>query len=152
MTTSLSARLVAVAALATAAFGAASAAHAGGNVTFSLELQGRPGYYEPAPVYFEPRNVYVQPRPVYVEPRRVYIQPRPVYVQPRPVYVPAPVYAERGEAYGRPWRGWHDSGYAQERAWRRAEWQRRHWDHDRRDHHDDDRDDDRHRSHGRDRD
>jgi len=133
MNTTLSARLVAIAALATAAFGAATAAHAGGNINFSIDVQGRPGYWEPAPYYVEPRNVYVEPRPVYVQPRPVYVQPRPVYVQPRPVYVPAPVFVTPEAAYGRPWRGAYDSGYARERGWRHAEWHRRHGDRDRRD-------------------
>ena len=138
MYTTLSARLVAIAALATAAFGAASPAHAGGNINFSIDVQGRSGYWEPAPYYVEPRNVYVQPRPVYV-------QPRPIYIQPRPVYVPAPVYFTPEAAYGRPWRSTYDSGYARERGWRHAEWHRHQRDRDR-------RGDDWNGSHGHDRD
>ena len=126
MKTSLSARLVAIAALATATFGAASAAHAGGNLYFSIGVTGRPAYIEPAPVY-------VQPRPVYVQPRPVYVQPRPIYVQPRPVIVPAPAY------------GWYETGYGQNRGWQHGREHHRHW--ERRQHHED-----RHGFRGRDRD
>jgi hypothetical protein len=100
MKRSLSTRFLAAAALVTAALGAASAAHANPNVYFSVGVQGRPGYMEPAPVY---------------------VQPQPVYIQPRPVYVQPPAYM-----YGRPGRPSYDRGY-EEREWRRAEWQRRHW-------------------------
>lgn len=59
-------------ALAVAAFGAASAAHARSDVYFSVGVQGMPLYFEPAPVYVQPRPVYVQPRPVYVQPQPAY--------------------------------------------------------------------------------
>ena len=58
---SFSTKLVAAAALATAAIGAASAAHANPNVYLSIGLQGRPAYTAPAPVYVQPRPVYVAP-------------------------------------------------------------------------------------------
>ena len=112
MKSSISARLVAAAALATAALGVASAAHASGHVYFSVGVQAAPVYVEPAPVY-------VQPEPVYVQPRRVYVQPPP--------YVIAP------EVYGRPYPSTYDSAYDEERAWRRAQWHRRHWGHYHRD-------------------
>ena len=115
MKPSISARFLAAAALATAVLGAASAAHATGNVYFSVDVQGVPVYMEPAPVYVQPQTVYVQPRPVYV-------QPRPVYAQP-------PAYAAPAEVYERPWRPEYDSAYEEERAWRRAQWHRRHWRH-----------------------
>jgi hypothetical protein len=92
---------MAAAALATAAFGAASAAQANPNVYLSVGFHGGPAYVEPAPVYVQPRSVYVQPRPVYIAP---------------PAFV-----------YERPWRPSYDRRYEDERAWRRAEWQRREW-------------------------
>jgi len=114
---SFSSKFVAVAALAVAALGAASAAHARSDVYFSVDVQGPPVYVEPAPVYMQPRPVYVQPRPV--------------YVQPRPVYVRQPVYATPMETYERPWSRGYDAraAYEEEQAWRHAEWRRRHWRH-----------------------
>ena len=133
MKSSLTARLVAVAALATAALGAASVAQAGsGNFYLSIGVP-QPAYYEPAPVHLQPRPVYVQPRPVYIAPRPVYVQPRPVYVQPRPVVVPAPAY------------GWYETDYGQNRGWPQGRNRYRHWE---RQHHDEDR----HEFRGRDRD
>ncbi len=110
MKRSLSARLVAAAALAAAALGATSAAQAHTDVYFSLGLPGAPVYGEPAPVY---------------------VQPRPEYFQPRPVYLQPP-----GYGYGRPWRPSYEPSFERERDWQRAEWQRREWQHD---HHDRDR-------------
>lgn len=136
MTRLLSSRFVAAIAFAAALGGAASAAHAGGNVQFSIGVQlpaapvyvhAPPMYGAPmygAPVYVQPAPVYVQPRPIYVQPRPVYVQPRPVYVQPPPVYVSPPRYV-----------------YGDRRAW-----QHRHWQHDRDDRHDG------HRGRGHDRD
>src|SRR5436853_850856 len=89
VTTSLSAKFIGAAAVAVAALGATSAAHARADVYVSFGVQGAP--------------VYVQPAPVYVQPRPVYVQPEPVYVQPRPVYVQPPVYSAPEEAYVRPW-------------------------------------------------
>ncbi len=103
-------RLLAAAALAVGAFGAASAAHAGSDLFFSLGFQG----------------------PVYVEPAPVYVRPVPVYVQPRPVYAPPPAYV-----YERDWRPSYESRFERERAWRHAEWRRHQW--ERRHHHDGDR-------------
>jgi hypothetical protein len=65
MKLSSSAKFAAAAALAVAAFGATSAAHARSDVYFSVGVQGVPVYVEPAPVYVQPRPVYVQPQPVY---------------------------------------------------------------------------------------
>ena len=64
-----SAKFLAAGAIALGAFVAASAAHAGSDVHFSI------GVYSPAPVYVEPAPVYLQPRPVYVQPAPVYVQP-----------------------------------------------------------------------------
>ena len=113
-------KFVAAAALAVAALGAASAAHARSDVYFSIGVQGAP--------------VYVAPAPIYVRPQPVYVQPRPVYVLPRPVYVQPQVYAAPAERYrARPWPRAHVAAYEEERAWRRAEWRRMH----RRQHHHD---------------
>jgi hypothetical protein len=122
MNPSISSRFVAAAALAVAALGTASAAHARSDVYFSVGVQGAPVYMEPAPVYVQPQPVYVQPRPVYVQPRPVYVQPQ-VYAGPAEMYGAGP----RPPAY--------DAACEEERAWRRAEWRRRHWRH----HHDWDR-------------
>jgi hypothetical protein len=93
----ISAKFLAAGAVALGAFVAASAAHAGSDVHFSI------GVNSPIPVYVEPAPVYVQPRPVYVEPQPVYVQPRPVYVAPRPVYVaPQPIY------YGHSGQHWNE--------------------------------------------
>lgn len=137
------ARFLAAAALAVGALGAASVAHAGSDVYFSIGFQG-PVYVEPAPVYVQPRPVYVQPRPVYVQPQPVYVQPQPVYVQPQPVYSQAPVYVQSQQTY--PY-SYDDGRQRQEgRAlrydeWRRSQWRKHHhhgWKH--RDRDDDDRD------------
>ena len=123
MNPSITTKLIAAAALAVAALGAASAAHARSDVYVSFSVPGAPVYMEPAPVYTQPRPVYVQPQPVYVQPRPVYAQPRPVYMQP-------PAYGGPAEMYGaRPCPPAYDAGYEEERAWRRAEWRRRHWRH-----------------------
>jgi len=106
---SIATKFVAAAALAVAALGATSIAHARSDVYFSVGVQGAPVYVEPAPVY---------------------VQPQPVYVQPRPVYVQPPVYTDPVEMYGaRPCPPAYDASYEEERAWRRAEWRRRHWRH-----------------------
>ncbi len=72
-----SARILASAAVAFAAFAGASAAHARTDVTLSIGIPF--GYVQPAPVYYEPAPVYYEPRPVYVQPRPVYVQPQPIY-------------------------------------------------------------------------
>lgn len=124
MTTSLTKRFVATAAVAVAALGATSVAHARSDVTWSIGISSPGVYVQPAPVYV-PQPVYVQPRPVYVQPRPVYMQPAPVYYPPQVVYTQPPAY---GYYYNGP-------------AWRRAEWERPHgWRHN---HHGRDRDHDR---------
>lgn len=77
----ISTRLFATIALALGAFAAASAAHAGNDVYFSVGVQS-PG-------------VYVQPVPVYVQPRPIYVAPRAVYLEPEPFYIPAPRHHRR---------------------------------------------------------
>lgn len=73
-----SAKPLLAAAVALGAVGAASAAHAGTDVRFSV------GFIQPA---------YVAPAPVYV-------QPAPVYVQPRLMYYRYDRYVERTGPYG----------------------------------------------------
>jgi hypothetical protein len=99
----LSAKSIAVAALALGAVGAASAAHARSDVFFSIGVPG----------------AYVSNAPVYV-------QPEPVYVQPQPVYVAPPVYRYEQPAYYNS--GYYGNGvtYVYERDYRR------HWRHDHR--------------------
>jgi len=115
----ITSRFAAIAALTVAALGAASAAHARNDVTWSIGISSPGVYVQPAPVYLPPPPVYYQPRQVYVQPAPVYLQPAPVYVQPAPVYLqPAPVYVQP-QAYGY----YYDNGP----GWRRAEWERRQW-------------------------
>ena len=135
MQSSLSKRFAAAAALAVVALGAATAAHAGGDISWSIGIQTPGVYVQPAPVYYPPQPVYSQPalvyyppQPVYSQPAPAYYPPQPTYVQPRPVYVqPAPVYVQprpvfvQQPAYGY----YYDNG----RDWRRAEWERRDWRH-----------------------
>lgn len=63
----ISLKSIAALAVVLGGFAAASAAHARGEVHFSIGVHS-PGYVQPAPVY-------VQPAPVYVAPRHVYVQP-----------------------------------------------------------------------------
>lgn len=109
-------RFLAASALALAAFGAASAAHARSDVYLSFGVQPAPG-------------VYMEPAPVYVQPQPVYIQPPPVYVAPRRVYLPPPAYAAPTEIYVRRGPPTYEYSYEDERAHSRAEWQHRYWAH-----------------------
>lgn len=114
-----STQLLAAAALVAGAFAVVPAAHARGDVYFSVGVQPAPGFYgQPEPVYVQPRTVYVAPQPVYMQPRTVYVAPQPVYVAPRPVYTePRPAY--RPGHYG------HD-GYQDHRGRHDSDgWQRR---------------------------
>lgn len=120
-------KFFAAAALVASALAIAPAAHAGGNVYFSVGVQPA------APVYVDPAPVYVQPQPVYVQPQPVYVEPAPVYVRPRPVFVQPPVVYGRPQYYAAPgWRG-REGGWDRD-GWRRAEWRRHGWEH----HHDHD--------------
>lgn len=68
---------------------AAGAAHAGGNVYWSIGvntppvatvISNAPGYYAPAPVYYPPPVVYTPaPRMYYPQPAYVYERPERVY-------------------------------------------------------------------------
>lgn len=118
MTNTITKRFIATAALAVAAFGAASVAQARSDVTWSIGISS-PG-------------VYVQPAPVYL-PQPVYVQPRPYYAQPAPIYYAPPVVYSQPPAYGY---------YHHGPGWRRAEWERRHH-HRYNNHHGRDRDHDR---------
>ncbi len=113
---SLSKRLAAAAAIAFAALGVASNAHARTDVSFSIGIQVPGVYVQPAPVYYQPQPVYVQPRPVYVQPQPIFMQAVPTYYQPRPVVVQQPVY---GPYYG-PGRGGNHG------KWDRKQWKNHH--------------------------
>lgn len=92
-------------ALALAALGTASVAHAG-NVFWSVGIAS-PGVHvgvANAPVY-HPAPVYVQPAPVYVQPAPIYYRPAPVY---RGGYVTPVV---NGPYYGRPYYRGHGYGH-----------------------------------------
>lgn len=95
----------AAAVLSVAALGFSSAAHARGDVSFSVGVS-TPGVVigvsNAYPVYTAPVYGYHQ-QPVYVQPAPVYVQPRPVY-RPRPIYVQAPVYVAPPPVY---YRGGH---------------------------------------------
>src|SRR5262245_37568979 len=108
MRTSPFAKFIGTVALAVAAAGATSAAHARTDVYVSVGVGGTPAYVEPGPVYYPPRPVYVEPRPVIVQP---------------------PVYAAPVETYVRPCPPGYDASYEDERDWRGAEWHRRYWRH-----------------------
>ena len=96
----LSSRFIAAAAVAVAAFGAATAAQAHPDIQLSIGLPG-------LPVFVRPEPVFVQPAPVYAPPVIGYERPwQPSY---RPDF-------ERERA----WR------HAQ---WQRHEWERREWEH-----------------------
>ena len=107
-------------ALALAAAGTASVAHARSDVYFSVGANVAPGVaigVSNAPVYYPP--VYVQTQPVYVQPAPVYygyVQP-PVYVRPAPVYyAPAAVY------YGPPGHRKHNKHWREARGDRYNNW------------------------------
>ena len=118
---SFSRKFIATAALAFAACGIASSAHARTDVTFSIGVQVPGAAVYGAPVYGPQRPVYVQPRPVYVQPYPVYVQPQPVYVRPRPVFVQqAPIYVVPQPVVIRPRMNGHHAGYG--RGWNRGQW------------------------------
>lgn len=108
----------AAAALALGTLAAATTAHAGNDVQFSVTLgnpgihvQSAPVYAQPRPVYVQHRPVYVQPAPVYVQPRPLYVKPAPVYVQPRPIYV-QPVHYAQGWGHQRNYKhGYHENAH-----------------------------------------
>ena len=73
---------------------ASTAAHAGGNVTWSVGISLPPVttvignarvYHAPPPVVYAPPPVIYQPPPVYVQPHPVYVHPAP-----RVIYAPPP--------------------------------------------------------------
>jgi hypothetical protein len=109
-------KVLAASALALAALGVVPAAHAGGDLYFSIGTQAPPVYYAPPPVYYAPEPVYVQPRPVYVA-APVYSVPAQVSVQPA---APAYVFIGPDERARRQWRRqWY---------WRHHhDWDRPHW-------------------------
>ena len=122
---------VAGAALALAALGAASMAHAGTDVYFSgsvvvpgvsVGLASAPPVYYPQPVYVDPQPVYTPPAVVYSDPAPVYEQPAPVYYVRRPRYY-APQYVDGG------WQ--RRGGWERRRHWEHERWEHQHgWDRD----------------------
>lgn len=115
-------KALAVVTLAAAGTLGAGAAHAGGNVYWSIGINApldsygssigtvisNGPVYRPAPVYVQPAPVIYAPPPVVVVSRPVYMPPPVVVVRPRPVYVaqPAPVYVAPGH-YHRHWKKKH---------------------------------------------
>ena len=79
MKRAISAKPLLAAAIAIGTLAAASAAHAGGDVSLSIGVHAPYGYVQPAPVYVQPQPIYVQPRPVYVQPQPAYVYPQTVY-------------------------------------------------------------------------
>jgi hypothetical protein len=95
MTHFISAKSLAVVALALGAVSLASSAQAHSDVQFSIGVQVPGLYLQSGPVYAHPRPIYM-PAPVYYE----------RYEQPRQIYVPAPVYFDQGRRFGgHHWRG-----------------------------------------------
>ena len=109
-----------------------SAAHAGGNVYWSIGISAPPvatvisngPMYAPAPVYYAPAPVYYEPAPV------IYAPP-PVAYEPRVVYRPVPAVAYRTGYYYAP--GYRHHGHHDEYGQVYGE---RHWAEPRRRHHD----------------
>ena len=133
MSSTRSARMkIAGAALALAALGTASMAHAGTDVYFSGSVvapgvsvglsSAPPGWYDPQPVYVDRQPVYTSPAVVYSDPAPVYEQPAPVYYVRRPRYY-APQYVDGG------WQGRVE--WARHRHWEHERWEHEHrWDRD----------------------
>ncbi len=130
-----------------AAMTAAAGAHAGGGVSWSVNVDmpmapmGRvvtavsnvPApvvVYRSEPVYAQQQPVYVRQQPyghqsVYVQPPPVYVQPQPVYQGPsRVVYAPAPVLMV-SEPRRCPPPVWWGHGH-ERREWHESRWDR--WD------------------------
>lgn len=86
-------KLISTVVVAAAALtGAVGAAHAGGNVTWSVGIQaGPPVVYGPAPVYVAPQY-YAPPPPRYYAPP----PPRVVYGPPQVMWAPPPPPPRRG--------------------------------------------------------
>ena len=120
----------------------AGAAHARGDVTWSVGVNG-PGVtigasnapavvYQPPAYYYEPRPVVVQPAPVYYQrPPVIYSPPvvyaPPVVIGPRPI-----VYGGRGPGY---WDDHRGRGHGHWRGDRHGHRHDRDWDDDRRGRH-----------------
>ena len=105
LSTLLSRKLAVAAALAVAAWGTATSAHARSDVVVSIGVQLPGVHVQTVPVHVPPRHMHVPPRPVFV-------QPAPIYVQPRPVFIRPPAH---GHYHGKVRHGW-----------RQAQWQRAH--------------------------
>ena len=109
MNLTLSARLIATAALAAAALGATTAAQARSDVYLSIGVPARQVYVEPAPVYVpqRPAYSYYQAEPAYVQQQSYYVEPE-VYVRP----VPPAFYSWQHR------RAWEREEWRREQAWR----------------------------------
>jgi hypothetical protein len=130
---------------ALAALTAAAGAHAGGGVSWSVNVDmpmapmGRvvtavsnvpaPVVYRSEPVYVQQQPVYVQQQPVYQGPSRVVYAPAPVMVVSEPRRCPPPVWwghgHERREWRESRWDRWDRGGeriMIVPRAWRRRSW------------------------------
>ena len=88
-------KTIAATAVAMAAFSAATAAHAGSDVFFSIGLPAT-AYVQPAPVYAQPQQYYAQPQQYYAQPEQYYAQPQQYYAQPEQYYA-QPQYGQRWE-------------------------------------------------------
>lgn len=120
MTTQAKSSVAALALLATLGLGASSAAHAGGDVFWSIAMS-QPGVQvgvsnaPPMPILVH------ESYPVYAPP------PPPVYVpQPRVVYVPPPLPVYRTTYYGYGYGYGPGYGHAYGREWGHRGWEERH--------------------------
>lgn len=107
-------------ALSLAALAGTGAAHARGDVYWSVGVNSPGvalGVASAPPVYVAPAPVYVAPAPVYVAPARPsYYGPPPAYHAPRPVYrVEQPVVVVPGYGYRH---GHHHHGHGHWRDYR----------------------------------
>lgn len=119
-------KFIALALAATGCALATGAAHAHGNVYWSVGINvppvgtvisNGPVYLEPAPVYV-PAPVYA-PVPVVVAPPPVYVVPRRVWYRPVPVYAPRPVVMRPGGyGWGHRHGEWRDARWYDQRRWR----------------------------------
>ncbi len=106
LSTRLSRHFAFATALAFAAWGTATGAHARTNVVVSIGVHVPGVHVQTVPVHVPPRHVHVRPRPVFVQPAPIYVQPRPVYVQPHPVFIRPPAH---GHHHGKLRHGWRQT-------------------------------------------
>lgn len=125
MTTQAKSSIAALALVAAAGLGASSAAHAGGDVFWSIAMS-QPGVHvgvsnaPPVPILVH------ESRPIYMPP-----PPPPVYVpQPRVVYLPPPPPVYRATYYGYGYGPGYGHGWGHDRG--RRGWEERHERHEHR--------------------